>query len=115
MMAHTYHHFVPFGKHRRPSRGGLSLTPEQLAMISVISMLFAAFSAMADGIGIFGGPAPIVVTALPAPTVIVTITEGTPGSLLADRIATKGDLAVLGSQFQSLSHQISMSVISNIR
>ncbi|MER5623681.1 hypothetical protein ABT061_21860 [Streptosporangium sp. NPDC002544] len=52
------------GEHRQPARGGFHLTKEQLALLTILSVIAAVFSATTDVFGVLkGDPSPAVSTA----------------------------------------------------
>ncbi|MDX3108862.1 hypothetical protein ACIBO5_23990 [Nonomuraea angiospora] len=65
------------GRHRRPSRGGVLLTAEQLAVLALVGTVAAACSTIIDIAGAVKGDAPTVVA---GPTVTVTAPLPEPAS-----------------------------------
>ncbi|WP_049562058.1 hypothetical protein [Nonomuraea sp. SBT364] len=65
------------GRHRRPARGGIRLTTEQLAALALVSALAATCSTITGMVGAVTGDPPAVVA---GPT--VTVTAPAPGRTL---------------------------------
>ncbi|WP_188193757.1 hypothetical protein [Nonomuraea sp. SYSU D8015] len=113
---------MPKGRHRRPARGGISATAEQVALLALIGTLAATCSAVTDVLGLMTNrDTPVVVTAPPA-----TVTAMPPDDnfraalqlldpkdrarlLLARRIAEKGAVTA-GPVFEDRASMPGMAV-----